>query len=483
MIQQCHAMILNHFLSNLNKIIAFFSSIFVHIALVKIKEILEVQLYHIPMKVHNKLQMKLHGNVGVVGVNFTSKERGWIFVTLAASKDERHYGRNLRDQKRLIELYDLKVTINALVRFRVKFEDNDYTFDGVDAPRSGRPMLLSKAGVKKIIKKVTGHTIRSVARSERFRGKKGSLIKVSRQTIQREAKRGGLVVCLPKIRRIQHHHSHHQRARLAHAQYTISQPTVTLNRWWFADEMSWPVSLTPNRKNDVIYTTKELQRTSNVTRVTKGAMHAAFSLIWCIWFGGVAWAHMYVDMLTVKKFAQFLREYHMPAVAKRRRSPYCQELFYHDHVTNSSTFYNKKMMDAVCGRGKWLQFSLPVCREQRGMIKIAAVDTGSRRIKEHERRNMVAKSKCDCDFGVGKFVPSASPDVNIIEMANGYLRQLLWRKVDSGEVKWSGSVKTKMAIIAEIITELNDDNAYFRRLYASLRPRANAIIAADGAVL
>lgn len=119
-----------------------------------------------------------------------------------------------------------------------------------------------------------------------------------------------------------------------------------------------------------------------------------------------------------------------------------------------------------------------VCREQQGSINMPAYDNGHRKIKAHKRRRMVPKKLCDCEPELrGRFVAAAAPDDNLIENVNGYLRQTLWKMVQSGEEEWKGSVANKMMIIRRAINKINENRSYFWRLFRSHRVELLLLVA------
>ena len=99
---------------------------------------------------------------------------------------------------------------------------------------------------------------------------------------------------------------------------------------------------------------------------------------------------------------------------------------------------------------------------------------------------MVPKKVCDCnadDSLTGKFVPSAAPDLNLIEYLNGYLRQVLWEMVQSGEEEWKGNPKKKIEVLKRAMNRVNEKASFFRHLYDDHIARCQKIIAAGGDLL
>jgi len=386
-------------------------------------------------------------------------------------------------RKRLHDAFDIDVPHNRLKKLKISYVENDWKFPE-EKKKSGRPRMLSPFGEKQVLSDITGHTQRATARNCEFESnKENCMVSPSRTTLGRVAKRGGLVIAEPKIVRITKYSDHHKKMRVLHAQWFLALPQVQQQQIWYSDEMGFPVTLTPNKKNDVYYVKKGEQTKSNVHRVTKGAMGQMCSLFWVISYEGVQAVKLYTEKLTVQLFNEFLLALLPTAIEEKKRSGHKLSYFYHDHVTNSAELYDAAEMDRMCGKGKWLQFAPKVCREQNGFIQMPAVDNGRRKIKAYKRRRMVPKKICDCQPELkGRFVPSAAPDDNLIENVNGYLRQTLWQMCQSGEEEWKGSVETKMNIIRRAINKINNDRSYFWRLYRSHPDRCRRIIVSGGEI-
>ncbi len=80
-------------------------------------------------------------------------------------------------------------------------------------------------------------------------------------------------------------------------------------------------------------------------------------------------------------------------------------------------------------------------------------------------------------------MPSSSPDLNIIEYANGLLRANVYNACNSGSEKWIGSVQKKMNIVKREIAKMSADADYWTRLMDSSVRRAQEILAQGGAVI
>ena len=116
------------------------------------------------------------------------------------------------------------------------------------------------------------------------------------------------------------------------------------------------------------------------------------------------------------------------------------------------------------------------------------VNVNGRRIRAYERKNCEAKTECDCStteafVKAGQFVPSAAPDLNLIEMANGYLRQLVWEECSEGREEWKGSVAKKMEVVKRCTNTMNQKRSYWWKLYDRHDVRCQKIIDAEGEVL
>lgn len=447
----------------------------------KIQDILAVQLWYIPIQIMNKLMMALEGNEGS-GRSYDQTTHALIFAELKNSQNDPLYGLIPKIRKRLHDDHDIDIPCKRLKKLRIKYRENDYTFDASPAKKSGRPRILSEEDRKSAMTCLTGSNARATTRNHNFQSKSGNMVKIARQTLERVAARSDLVIAEPKVIRISHHSPHHRRMRILYAQYILSLTITKSRQIWYSDEMSFPVTLTPNRKNDIIYCKKGDQSTSNCFRITKGSQQKLCSLWWVVSYDGIQAVHLYKDNLDVPLFHKILRDFLKPAILNQSRSRYKLFKFYHDHCTNSTKLYDPKIMDSICGKGKWLQFAKPVCREHKGWINMPAFNNGRRKIKAHRRRRMVPKLICDCQVDSGEFVPSASPDDNLIEYLNGYLRQIVWETCQSGEEQWTGSLANKIGIVKRAINKLSTNRGAIWRLYDHHLARCRKIVETGGDV-
>lgn len=413
-------------------------------------------------------------------------KRVMVFAELKKERNQPPYGSLQRAKKRLREDHGYEVPTARLKKMRREYNKDNWVYSPAKK-RGGRPLILSEEGEERLVTKLKGHTARSTAKKYKFSTpEEEDSATVSRQTVMRTAKRRGLVIAEPKIIRISKYTDHHKKMRMLHCKWIISLTTAQLNGLWYSDEMSFPITLTPNKKNDVMYCEAGEQKNTNRHRITKGSTGKMCSLWWVINRNGVQALSIYDEMMGVKLFHDILKEDLRPAIEEQKRGRNKLRYFYHDHVTNSGALYDVKKMNATCGEGKWLPFSPNGCREQDGFIEVSAFDNGRRKIKAYKRKNMVAKKNCDCNADgslTGQFVPAAAPDLNLIEYLNGYLRQVLWEACQEGEEEWRGSPKKKKMVIRRMINKVNKKASFFRSLYENHVERCKKIIEVDGEVL
>ena len=354
---------------------------------------------------------------------------------------------------------------------------NGWRFDAKERSRGQkRPRSVSDVGRRQLVKAARGSNARRVAREHTFTGRDGAKKKVSRMTVSRWAKKANLVLSQPKERRIRTHFAHHVRMRVAHCEWVVALPDDEVAGFCYSDEQGWPVTFGKNRKNDVIFVDRGLQATTNIIRRTKGDASTCFSMWWAIAESGVVAFELYEGTLTVAKFHQLLRDHLQPALADAD-SPITH--FFHDHVTNSASLFDADVMNAAVGRGRWLQHAPKGCRVEAGHIWIAATD----KRRGHQRRATAPAPVCECEVKTGDIVPSASPELNLAESAQGYLRQLVSDALRVGGQRWRGNVAHKMTIVRDVIIALDADKGYWKRLFASVKPRCQKVIDSGGALL
>jgi len=238
------------------------------------------------------------------------------------------------------------------------------------------------------------------------------------------------------------------------------------------------VSSQPQKRCDL--GCKNVQRSSNITRATKGDSRKIFSLFWVVNYLGPLCSRLYDGTMDVAFYHRILREGVRPVMLKNRRTPSRLEKFWHDHVTNAQLLHDPAEMNALLGRGKWLQFAPPICREQNGFIDIAAVP--GKRVA-HKRQRMSPKQSCDCKVKSGEFVPSSSPDLNLIEYANGLLRTNVYKVCNGGGKNWSGSLENKKQIVRDEIQKLADDSEYWQKLTTMIVSHAQKVIDRGGSIV
>jgi len=428
--------------------------------------------------VANKLAYSLRGN-DEPNARFNLSQRAKFFVVLDEEfRQGPAYGLIQRARERLGRDHDVYPSRLCLFRLRDKYIANGWVFDGKDAPRSGRKRKLSPAGELEVVAAISGARARSIARSSSFSSSSGEQVVASKQTVMRRAREHDLVISVPKTIRIRQHADHHLKMRSFYCRWLVSLTERERRGMWFADEMSWPVNLKANRKNDIQWVPKGHQSTTNFIRATKGDERKFFSLFWCGNFLGPVCSRLYENNMDTDFFHLVLREDVKPQVQRLRSTSSRLISFYHDHVTNSQRLHDPKLMNSALGRGKWLQFAPAICREQRGFISVKA-SSGHR---AHKRRRMVPKELCECQVDSGAFVPSSSPDLNMIEYANGQLRANVYAACNGGGERWEGSVQKKMEIVKREIVKLKSDSGYWMKLMDSSVARAHEILAHDGGI-
>ncbi len=430
--------------------------------------------------------MAKEGNEGV-GIAFSLQKRIDIHQKLKEERNGAPYRRFIRVRQALLE-QDYDVPVRTLKKMYLKFSEADWQFEAKERKGRGRKRKLSEEGEKRLKKKLKGATARNVARKYSFEGRNGEDVKVSRQTVMRTGKKLGLVIAEPKIVRIAHYADHHMKMRIAHCEWFMKLSPLLRRGVWYSDEMSWPVTLTPNKKNNVQWCDAGKQKTTNVHRITKGAQHASFSLWWTVYYDGVVCAEVYIDMLTVKKFHQLLTSHLKPMIAKAKHSRSHLRFFYHDHVTNSSTIYDVTKMNKALGEGLWLPFAPKLCREQVDVMQMPAIERNGRKIKAHSKAKVAAKKVCECNTSEGyvksgQFVASSAPDLNLIEYANGQLRQIVWEEVAEGREEWKGSVQKKMDVVKRCINLMNEKKRYWWKLFEHHHLRCKRIVEAGGDII
>ena len=414
----------------------------------------------------------------IFGNRLSADAKAMLYATAREERRTAKHGSLTRALNRCrMEGFDM--TRQTAANWVRRWEADGWRFDVKErSRRQSEPRKLSAAGVRKLVKAAAGNNARETARFHTFSMRRGGTNAVSHTTVIRWARRGGLVLAVPKQRRIRFHFDHHRRMRVIHCEWVASLPVDEAQAFCYSDEQGWPVTLGANRKNDVIFVERGQQATSNITRRTKGDGSTCFSLWWAISRSGVVAFELYEGTLTVEKFHKLLRDKLAPALRKREREGAPITHFFHDHVTNSARLFDADTMNDAIGDGRWLQHAPQGCRVDNGHIWIE--QTAKRR--GHFRRSTVPAPVCECEVKEGDIVPSASPELNLAESAQGYLRRLVRRKVLAGR-RWSGRVSNKMAIVGDVVQALDRDKRYWIKLFDSIQPRARKVVETDGKLL
>ncbi len=232
-----------------------------------------------------------------------------------------------------------------------------------------------------------------------------------------------------------------------------------------------------NYKNDVIMVAAGTQSVTNTRRVNKGSTGKFCSIWWMTNAWGVVSYRIYTEKFTAKYFRRILAENIQPALQKLRGSAQEHSNFYHDKVTNSAKLYDADLMDIVFGAGKWMPHAPPICREPAGREYIRPEDRAP-----YWRAKTVAQDDCDCK-AAGLLVPSASPELNLNENANGYLRSV-WVAAcgPHGEEKWTGGRRHRFGVLKKMIEKVDGDKEFFRKLYANANARYEYVRDNGGAI-
>ena len=348
----------------------------------------------------------------------------------------------------------------------------------------GRKRKLTAAGIESARRAILGNTIRGTAQKRKFEGISGRMVNVDRQVLRKIALDENLECSSPKRRRIAYHSSHHTRFRIQHCVAALKKDEKWAEQLHYSDEQSRPISLGVNVKNDVIWVLPGQRSTTNIRRYSKGSEKQCFSLWWVISKKGVVCYYLYDCTMDVKFFHVLMSEHYKPAriLADRRRRGKFESTLYHDHCMNSDELFEEKAMNADCGTDRWMKFSPKVCREWRG--KMSKVPPSEKRCG-YERKVMEPKEDCDCiiDDEEEVMVPTASPELNLAESAQGELRRRMRIYLAQNNKQWRGSTKTKMALLRAVIEKLHTDKRYWKALFDGLRGRWRWVVEHDGALL
>jgi len=302
--------------------------------------------------------------------------------------------------------------------------DNEWRFFTTHLPRPGRPPILSAAGRTAAAAAILGNTCRGTVRKRKFEAADGEGdVPISRQTLSRIAVAEKYEISTPKRRRIRVHFSHHRIFRVSHCRAGLTKDDRFLNGLWYSDEQPYPVTLGFNSKNDIQWVTEGTRSTTNHHRHSKGDDKKAFNLWWVVSPQGVVCFLLYQNFMNVDFFHELMMTYVKPARNTADGTLWPLTAFYHDKVTNSNDLFDPTVMDECCGKGRWLQFSPAVCREDRGKkIHVEATD----RACAYDRKQTEACLECKCDdTSPQMLVPTASPELNIAENAQGELLRRL----------------------------------------------------------
>lgn len=368
---------------------------------------------------------------------------------------------------------------NTVMMWIKKWSENDDEFTAAEKVRENlkRPRVLSDTGTADLLAAAAGSNYRRVAKKMKFEGVDGTLKRVSRETVKRWTS-PTLELSEPKTTRIRHHTAHHRRFRKEIAGLVMRKPASFALNMHFSDEMSIPIAITPNKKNDVILVPKGSRSSTNIRRVTKGSDKQCFSLFWVITRHGVLTYDLYVNNFDMQFFEALLYDKVQPAIQSAKQRGEKVSVFVHDNVSNSRS-YPEDALNDIYGRSHHWRHSPPICKVKSGEKQHIAYDRKDGRHIEYDRDEYVACEECECRVREGVYA-SASPDMNLAENAQGMLRQMLEEMIRDGDIEWRGSPKKKMELFKTVIEKLHNDKSYWKRLFESCQKRYKWIYDNDG---
>ncbi len=231
----------------------------------------------------------------------STETRALIYAVLSETRGNPTHGRAAEARRKLSTIHNVTVSAQTMQRALQKYESNGYVYTGKDSPGRGRKRVLGAVGDAELAHELRSQPLRKVARSGMtFESVDGTHIVPSRTSMQRSAARSDLVVSLPKRVRISHHCAHHKASRTSYCTHWCELSQNVVRRMLYGDEMSFPMHVNFNPKNDVIMVIKGQQSHTNVHRYTKGAEGKFVSLfLVCNYWGIVCW-HVFFEKFNKK---------------------------------------------------------------------------------------------------------------------------------------------------------------------------------------
>ncbi len=353
-----------------------------------------VQLWSLSALVRNLRAHIAHGNCA--DRSRTSQEtRALIFSVLCESRGNPPHGRGAEAKRKLHEVHNVDVSADTVMRWLRKYEANGYVFSGKDAPGRGRKRMLGAVGDAEVAYELRRQPLRKVARSGMtFESADGEECIPSRRTLQRSASLSNLVVALPKRVRISHHCAHHKATRTVYCTLWCELSQLVVRRMLYADEMSFPMHVDFNPKNDVFMVPKGQQAESNRHRYSKGEEGKFVSLfLVCNYWGIVAWHVFFVKFDRRFYTDTLLLEILKPRIKVLTATSKKPSFYYHDHATNGDLHDDEKMCDNVFGSCKVIPFCKKICRGSKGREYIEPKNA-----QPYWRAKSLPKAVCDCEL-------------------------------------------------------------------------------------
>ncbi len=405
--------------------------------------------------------------------------RAHMFSVLVELRDTPREGRRVRAHSLILSRFGLDVAVKTLGNHIARYEANGYVFTVKDSPRSGRKRLLGEIGVAEVVHELRTQPTRKVARSAAlFESASGDQITVSRGTLRNVAAREGLVVSLPKTLRISNHCAHHLAARVAYCRFWLLLSQAQQRRIVYADEMNFPMTVSFNAKNDVISVPKGQQSTTNLHRVAKGSTGKFCSIFLTCNFWGVVSYYVFFEKFT-KRFYQgtILPEHVKPLLRNLRGHHRTASFYYHDGATHQDLHDDEKLCDDVFGNCSVIPFMPPICLVDAGREHITPYNR-----EAYWRKKSMPSEECLCEFKEMS-VASASPELNLVENANGYLRYI-WEQQcgPNGPLTWGGGRKKRIDVLEKCIQILSEDKSFFQKMYDGAPERHKFVAENNGAM-
>jgi hypothetical protein len=279
-----------------------------------------------------------------------------------------------------------------------------------------------------------------------------------------------MVAAVPKGLKVGGWSAHHCRARLLEAQFWNGLTDEQLNGIWFADESKMTFREHKNRAIDIKWVYRG--QASGANWYEKPRWPGQINLFLLQSIHGIEYSDIYQKNMGLAKYKSYLPD--IGAII--RDTPHDFSYYLHDNAWRGTQ--PEAELNLHIGNDKWTQYPGKPCTKPHATLKTPVRGIACR----------VPKINCTCTFPDGPIHAPFNPKMNLVENTFAEIDRQLTRNKIADEKrgrKWPlKDSSTKRVFwrkeLEKAIRQVDDNKAFFRHQYSTLRKRCRAFIASSG---